>query len=805
VESTTVTFDDFGNGIDRRVGTVSRAANKFLELSNYTITTGRKLKRRPPCRNVAGQLDANTQAVRYLNGQIVVVLPAGSTPTHTISGFSVRNAFFDMPEKALSEWVLLDLAIFNDQLVALIRHRFNSSAEWRTMLHVWDDTHPTYVTDPACPTTWSAELPLHAYGEGKLGAYADYTPVLAISADRVYLSRPDGNVAFSAAGRPRVWNTRAAAEILVDGEWFYWVSTNDPGDQTMVVPFNYYDLILDKRAAAYVVEYCGTDGRWVQLREQTILTAYDDVKIGAVANRWGDAAKPEVQLTYRSPGDGRVFRFRLLAKPPVIVQTGLHLTPNAVVVGGVLTHEGDGELVSSSTITGLTGATQYFVNAVVPGAPIPPPQIVAGTPGSMPINGQERYWLRILANAITNGGGTAFLYQLTGTVTVTAGGTRVAGAATAFLTELEVGRVIEINGERRTVKFIGSNLDCEVDAPFSAAYGPGVGLRDPRYRYAYEVGDAGNEWYAEKEANATFQLAGKDDAGYLGTALYDQTGTRPISISTLQNRLIVQFGSTVQAWAVGADALSDMRLLSVDGQAAGINTAPQGVLIDGMTALPTINGVRLFSPDGNNKDYIEFASVGDMLRGIALPNLNRAVWWPLMRTYLTCTASSDNDIVFYCLTRHKDTKVLGWQTWTVAGLRRVDALFVAGDDLVIQSGRNLLRFASQDTFFRDDADTTAPFTSRALFIYTDLGRPEKNKRLTRCEILQNGTSVVSVRCNPYRPGEVVPGPTISGTTFGRQRVPLAAMGVGIGLEVTSTDDTGHELDMVAFDYQLLKR
>jgi len=893
----TTTFEDFGNGIDLRLGPVSRAANKFQELSNYVITPGRKLTRRPPMRNVTGQLDASTQFCRFINGKVVTVAPAGATVTHTISGLTVETVYFDMPEKALADWRLIDLAIFNEQLVALIAHRYDSNAAaWRISLHVWDDKRPTYVTDPACPTSWGPSLPLHAFGEGKLGAYVNYEPKLAISSDRLFVSRPDGNVAFSGEGSPRIWNTRTPDEILTDGNWWYFITTNAAGDQSVTLPVPYYDLKIDQRYAAYVLEYCGADGRWVQLREQTLMSAYEDYTIAPVTNRWSALGPAETQITYRLPGDGKVVRFRALAKAPVIVQTGLYVTPAARIVGGILTHEGNGSMVGSYDILPPSPSTDYLVNVVVPGAPIPVPTFIQGGSGAMPLNGQERYWSRTIASIVTPGSTTpriggvgivdmrafggpeyalnappgypdmtglsigdvvvvngvdAFqvaanphphtyglgvtalgpvvtpfwdgghmvlypwadrvyvpgvLYQLTGTVTVTVGGTRVTGAGTLFTTELEVGRQVEINGERRTVRFIGGDTSFEVDAPFTVAYGPGVGLRDPRYRYAYEIGDAGNEWYAEREAEATFSIAGNNDAGYLGTAMYDSTGELPLSIAAFQNRLLVQFPSGIQAWGVGPNAVSDMRLLSLDGQSAGKNTAPQPALIDGMTALPTVNGVRLFNPDGNNKDYISFIGVGDMLHGMVLPDLTRAIWWPQMRTYLTCATSAATDLTFYALTSHRDTKVLGWQTWAFRGITRVDSMFIAGDDLVIQSGRNLHRVASQDAVSADDNDGADPFESRARWTYCTMGRPEKNKRVVRCEVIQEGSCAVSIYMNPYRPDEKVLGPaTVRGTTMGRQRVPMAVMGPGLGLEVSSRDRNGHELMSIAFDHLLLNR
>jgi hypothetical protein len=806
-DTTTVTMDDFGGGIDRRVGVVSRAANKFHELRNYVITAGRKLTRRPPLRQLVGQLASVTQGGFYLNGQIVSVAPAGAVVASTLGGVPTRTAFFDAPPNAGVGWRLLDLQAFNERLVALIAHSFDSTAAERVFLHVWDDKRPTFVTDPACPASWSPSLPLHAMGKGVVGAYAAFSPRMAISSDRIYISRPDGNVAFSGVGSPRVWNTRTPEEFLTEGRWWYWISTNHPGDLTITLDVPYRDLTIDARYAAYVCEVCLPDGTWFQLREQNIITAYGDYRIEAVADPYKPLAPTVAKLTVRFPGDGRVYRFRACAKPPVILASGLYVTPDRTVVGGVLNHDGDGHLVPSYQTPVLpTPSADYYIAVGVPGSPIPIPTMAEGVVGSMPFNGQERYWSRILANVEADGTGDNFLYRLTGTVTITVNGTRVVGVGSVFREELEVGRQIEVNGERRVVRTILGDLIVEVDAPFTSAY-TGIALRDPRYRYAYEIGDTGSAWYAEREAEATFLLSGVDDAGYLGTATYDSSGEAPRSIATLQDRLLVQFSASLQLWAVGPRALTDMRLLSKDGQASGIHTAPQPTLIDGYSAIPTANGVRLFSPSGDLKGYIAFIGVGDLLRGLPVPDLTRAIWWPQLRAFITCASTSTGPLTFFTLFKHDDTKVLAWALWQFAAISRVDGLFIHLGDLHIRSDRAVYRVATADLDFIDDSDAdAAPFESFARWVYSDLGSPQRNKKLTICEVTQVGACSVSVYMNPYALTEATPGPpSVAGNTQGRQRVPLAVMGPGIGLAVSSRDRTGHELDAIGFDYTLRNR
>ena len=231
---------------------------------------------------------------------------------------------------------------------------------------------------------------------------------------------------------------------------------------------------------------------------------------------------------------------------------------------------------------------------------------------------------------------------------------------------------------------------------------------------------------------------------------------------------------------------------------------PQPSQIDGFAGLPTVAGPRLFAPGGNNKDYIEFVPVGDKLKGIVLGDLRRAVWWPRLRLWLECTADGGGNVL--CLSVHKESRVLGWTTWSLTGITNIDAMFVRGEVLVVVSGRDRYRIDPDDTVFVDDNDGTGmPYASKVRWLYNTLGHPNKNKRLVRCEIAQVGKAKLSIFMNPRALTEETMGPTASGYTMGLQRVPLAVMGPGVGVALESTDSNGHEIESVGFDYMLLNR
>ena len=830
-----VLYEDFSLGLDTSRGVMSRDARKFLQLQNYLVNTSKQLERRAPCSLIAGQRPGNTQGCLYLNGRFVTIAKAGGLdpyPSPNVNsldllledgtnllledgGFFLLEGslalpltvlYFDNPEYCTS-WELLDLLTFNEQVCALIRHTFlGSTITERLMLHVWDDTRPTWVDDPFVPTNWSKTFPLHAYGAGTLGAVQTYTPVMTTSGDKLFISGPDGNTRFSATNKPRVWNDRTAQEILADGRWWYWISpAAAPAGASVTVPADYNDFVSSGAYAAYVLEVCQSNGAWAQLREG--FYGPGGYVISYATNRFDSAKPSELVITFRCNADS-VVRFRALAKPALTITAGEYLTPAGNIVSGSQIIEGSAEQVATvpaaTVLSGLADGTAYLIAAVSSKAPgfVSLPSVYAGSSTSMPLNGQQRYWSRLIGatSTLTPASG-GFAFDFTGTVTSVVGSTKLTGTGTSFLTQARVGDQIEFNGERRVVASVSTDLALEVTVAFTTA-ATGACARDIRYRYANEIGDTGNAWYAAREAEATFTLAGAANAGFINTSLYDNSGGRPVCLAPGQNRLFVQYFESVQMWQTDPNP-ANMSLLAVSQFGAGPNTMPRAALVDGLVAMPTFLGPRLFRPDGLNKDYIHMIPIGDVFRRDDLPAFSTAAWWASERTLVM---SANTGGTFYCFHYHPDYEIQAWSTWNVAGLTITDRIFAVDGKLYVSSGLLLYAFDADATVYRDSSDGATAYASHALWLYNDLGTPARNKHLVRFEIQQQGTCQVTLRTTPSSQGDVVNGPPAAqGYTQGLAKAPLAIYTPAVGLEITSTDETGHVLSAIGFDYRLSAR
>jgi hypothetical protein len=804
----TLLYEDFSAGIDLREGPIVRDSRKFEDLENCLITFGRKLIRRMPFEQLEGELDALSQGIGYLNGRYIAIAPADSSISHTIVGIPITTLYFDLPEYT-SDWEVLDSTILNEVVVVAIRHTFPGGAVTsRIMLHVWDGVRPTWVDDPACPTNWTPSLPLNTFDTADATSFKDYTPRLAVVADKLHMPHPSGDTAFSAVNRPRVWSDRDANDILDNGRWWYFITPPGTTPFSFTLPIPYNDLIQEKKYAAYVAERLFDNGSWRQFREVPSITMSGDYTVEPVANRF-DAAKPDETLItcqWANPG-GKIIRFRALARPAVTVTAGCVLTPSGGITGGALDIEGASHPMSPVAISGLSADTFYYVLAIAPGAPIPIANTYEGGIGSMPLNGQQRYWSRIIAVAETDGTGNAFSFDYTGTVDVTTGQISVEGSGTSFLSEAIPGETVRIGGEARIIDAVVSDTRMVTKIAWSVTESGVIPLRDVTYDYAHEVGDSGNLWYAQRDTEASFVLAGADNAGVLNTSLYDPSGSVPIALGAAQNRLLVQFAESLQLWGVQPDPALNAHLATM-AVGAGHNTSPRAALVDGYIVLPTHAGPRMFAPDGQNKDYINEVQIGDLIyKRVKTVDFSAAAWWPRYRAFVTCAQEQDGENVdLWVFAYHPKDKTTAWSRFTIDGLTRVDRLFVAQDTLYILSDHTLWRAQPDALVFRDSGEVAGEaYESRARWLFNDFGAPTKNKKLLTIDISQEGTSRVLLYSSPVLSTDATTGPDVEGLTIGKQTVQLGLLTPGVALEIISQDEAGHSLDFVGFTYALLRR
>lgn len=292
----------------------------WRELFNVIVTPDNKISTRWPAKTLSGSLPADAQGLIDFDGAWYTIVPRGAT-IELINDFaSVSPLAFDPPPGASATWTLLDWAILQNVVCAVIRHGMTGGVASLIMLHVFDgaDGLPTYVLDGAAPTSWNPQVPQHTYGSTTAaGSWQDYTPRIIAAHDKLWMTRADGNVAFSAIGRPRIWNLRTPDSIPKAGEWFYALATGDTTTWTVPIPFA--ELAEDRKWAGYITEIC-LNGTWTKLVETTSIAGNLQVSYASANPAWASAV---TAITARVDGGaGQWLRARFCTVPEVAIVTG---------------------------------------------------------------------------------------------------------------------------------------------------------------------------------------------------------------------------------------------------------------------------------------------------------------------------------------------------------------------------------------------------------------------------------------------------------------------------------------------------
>lgn len=491
-------LSEFNGGIDLRDGLFSENQTRFRELVNCWIDKGRKLRRRPPCLQVDGDLDAASQGLLAIDGVYYTIAKKGDTIIHTGAVAAlVQTLYFDAPDYTTT-WTLLAAGIFDGYAAVYIRHTFPSTQYASFVaLHVWDGLvfAPTWVQDPYFPGSFSPSIADVTDQQFDAG----FTPAFGLGVSKVWSSTLRGNTQCSRTADARVWNQRTDDSLLQDGEhWCYIVPEGNLGAWSYVVPRNADWMGIDGRWAYYVLEY-DDDGEWIPMEEVRVApTAAFTFRQSAVASRFaGGWNEIKLDVCWGRASAGLI-RLRLVAGTTALEVTQ---TPTVAVAasGGsawklTLTEAkyryrgGDGVTVAAHSTGDLLEGKTYLLGVTSDNGAFP--ELVNVTDNGFPTGwGREhRKFLKTIVTAaaltgftIINPAWKTFL-AATGTVSVTGGSTAVVGVGTTFLTQVKVGSTIRVAGVERVVATITDNLNLDVTVAWP---GPSAAVAwDVAYGYA---------------------------------------------------------------------------------------------------------------------------------------------------------------------------------------------------------------------------------------------------------------------------------------------------------------------------------
>jgi hypothetical protein len=178
----------------------------------------------------------------------------------------------------------------------------------------------------------STGYPLYAWSSSAktpIPVYQDWQPIIGVSGSKLYMTTPDGNVRFSAIGRPRIWNSRTADDIEDTGVMYYGVNDSSSTTLTLVTSEPYDDspyfgsaVAADSAFAQSAVEYLADDGTWIRLSSGSY-------SFNSVTPAWATSPRAQVSIGAGSIPDTTIWRVRLLVVPALSIVDGCNVTPVA--------------------------------------------------------------------------------------------------------------------------------------------------------------------------------------------------------------------------------------------------------------------------------------------------------------------------------------------------------------------------------------------------------------------------------------------------------------------------------------------
>ena len=481
-------LSEFHGGMDLRDGLFTGNQTRFRDLANVMISKGRKIVRRPPCLQVAGALDTNTQGLINIDGQLYTFAKKGTTITHTGDvAAQVQTLYFDVPDLTTT-WTLLSAGIFDGYAAAWIRHGFPSATYPSVVyLHVWDGLvyAPTFVQDPYLPGSFSpsiADLTDQQFDPA-------FSPVLAVGVTKLWTSTLRGNAQACRTADARVWNQRTKDSLLADGEhWCFIVPEGISTVHSFLVPRDASWMTPDDRWAYYVLEY-NNGTSWVPMTEVSTTPSVGFTwQPVSVASRFsGGWNEIRIDVCWGQAAAGLI-RLRLVAGGTALEVTS---TPSVSAVAGSGSswalsvgdakyryRSGDGQTKPAHTSADMVDGKTYLLGVTSDGIGFPELVDITTT---FP-NGWEREHRRLIKQIITQASVSGFTLintpwkstiAGTGTVTTTSGGNTVVGVGSHFTTEIKVGSTISVAGVERVVATITDSLHLTITGTWP---GPSSGV-----------------------------------------------------------------------------------------------------------------------------------------------------------------------------------------------------------------------------------------------------------------------------------------------------------------------------------------
>ncbi len=751
-------MDDFSGGLDLRDGLYSKDQGRFRELLNCQIDRGEKLRRRPPCMQVSGAIDAQCQGMVYLNGLLYTIAPRGATIVHTGDVATLLTTlYFDIPDNCGAGWTLIHARVYEGHIVAWIRHDFPSSVyTTQAFLHVWDNGGAntacrTLVQDPYLAASFSPSV----IDLAKQQYSAAVTPVMGLGANKLWSSTLRGNAQSSRTIEARVWNQRTQDDLLLNGESFCFLVPDAAGTYNFVLPLpssddlNYLLTLVDMEI----------DGNGIWALKTHIIGALVNDYDWAIGYFAGLTAVQNLGVTMKVPigtGRRRKIRVRVFSGGSQAARNNINIT----VTGAVAVNTALG-----------TDATLTFGNSTY--------TVAEGAPAT-----------QTFADALLKIGHVYFL--------------AVSSDQTLYPALWDY----TLQGLPPLAWFEHTRIVCVIDCARMVHAGAGPIITNSQY-IRFNLGF--DQWYADQVLRLS-DRAGADDCALLASSSNNNEGGGITSMSAIKQRMLITYSASMQLWAVDPNPNNDALLDVIHfGTGAQANCTPAQFY--GSLLAVTQTGYRSISLQGNNYDSMKDLNLGEPIQAMPLPVVRDLVSWPFSGQFITPGKRSDGTLMFTVLDYSAESKFSAWNTWTVHGLTDVDAETMApiNSRLYFRSGTGVYYFEGEPTVFRDFDDTPGDaYPSIAVWHYNQFGKPGRGKRFVGLSVVQDGPSYFAAQVAPRgtysfpQAAPVLVGQMIT-LISGVNRQPMSMIGEALAVQMMTRNEAGWRLQRLAVDFLMMDR
>lgn len=348
--------------------------------------------------------------------------------------------------------------------------------------------------------------------------------------------------------------------------------------------------------------------------------------------------------------------------------------------------------------------------------------------------------------------------------------------------------------------------------------GTGAIVGSKAYHYGAESGHE-SQFYADRRAEYA-ELAGAEDAGYIASSTKEHACGTVVALSSLQNRLGVHFDNTTLLYQFGVDPEANAPLDE-------LHFGSQGVAVPfySGTMLLTQQSFRVFSLRGDNFDSLRDNNYGRPIEDLDVSAIHNAAYWPAIGAYVAIvTLDGDLRLVFFSFSWEE--KVRAWTLGTVRDfltIPSVDSMWAVGPRLYFRYG-NLVRYLDANaTEFIDDVDEDLydaavaadpgatiykddyKYVSMVRFQPNDLQDPRRIKKWRGIDVECGGRCQAWMYETTEATAHRTKGPTFTGASLNRRRIPLILRSYSLSVELVSDDVDGWELDSMYLQVDTARR